>query len=117
LRKTNFADVTQLQVHVRLKPDIDPKKPAEWFTPSDAFLRAAGQELRAHKITYQSLPWYSNHAQVYWRLMDLGVMSFATDHPDVTLDAVKRYYAGESNDTSPAAGPIVPTNASEGKAK
>ena len=30
-----------------------------------------------------------------WKLLDLGVMSFATDHPDVTWDAVKQYYAGK----------------------
>jgi hypothetical protein len=30
---------------------------------------------------------------VYWKLMDLGFMSFATDHPDVTWDAIKSYYA------------------------
>lgn len=92
LRKTNFADVTQLQVHVHLKSPLDLSKP-DPFYPSDAFLRAAGQEVRAHGIVYQSLPWASTDPKVYHKLLDLGVMSFATDHPDVTTEAVKQYLA------------------------
>ena len=34
---------------------------------------------------------YEKHF-IYWKLLDLGLMSFATDHPDVTRDAVKAYY-------------------------
>jgi glycerophosphoryl diester phosphodiesterase len=96
LRKTDFADVTQLQIHVRMKPGVGlgEKDP---FTPSEAFLKEAGDELRKHGITYQCLPWDVNDPKVYWRLLDLGVMSFATDHPDVTTDAVRRYYVGQTN--------------------
>jgi glycerophosphoryl diester phosphodiesterase len=95
LKKTDFADVTQLQVHVRLKPDTDLTKP-DPFTPSDAFLREVGQELRPRGIVYQTLPWGANDPKVYWKLLDLGVAAFATDHPDVTTDAVKKYYAGQT---------------------
>ena len=28
---------------------------------------------------------------VYWKLLDLGVRSFATDHPEVTLEALRNY--------------------------
>ena len=31
--------------------------------------------------------------KIYWQLMDLGVMAFATDHPDITVKAVRDYYA------------------------
>ena len=95
LRKTNFADVTQLQIHVRMKPkmDLSAKDP---FTPSDAFLREVGAELRQHNIVYQCLPWGASDAKVYWKLLDLGVMSFATDHPDVTTAAVRQYYDGQT---------------------
>lgn len=95
LKKTNFADITQLQIHVRLKPKLDLSKP-DPFTPSDDFLREVGRELRSRGIVYQSLPWGAADPKVYWKLLDLGVMSFATDHPDVTLNAVKKYYAGET---------------------
>jgi len=90
LRKTEFADLTQIQVHVRLKPGADLAK-ADPFTISDAFLRDAGKELRARKILYQSLPWGAAQDKVYFRLLDLGVMSFATDHPKVTLETVRQY--------------------------
>ena len=48
--------------------------------------------LRRHGITYQTLPYGGSTKEVYWKLLDLGLMSFATDHPKVTWDAVKRYY-------------------------
>ena len=97
LKKTNFADITQLQIHVRMKPGatLDDQDP---FVPSEAFLKEVGGELRKRNIVYQCLPWGVSDPRVYWRLLDLGVMSFATDHPDVTTDAVRRYYAGQTTD-------------------
>lgn len=95
LRKTDFADVTHLQIHVRMKPNADLSRP-DPFTPSDAFLVEVGREVRPRGIVYQTLPWEAADPKVYWKLLDLGVMSFATDHPDVTLDAVKKYYAGQT---------------------
>jgi glycerophosphoryl diester phosphodiesterase len=106
LKKMNFADITQLQVHAKPKPGVDPAA-ADPFTPSDAFLREVGEELRRRKIVFQSLPWGSDDVRAYWKLLDLGVMSFATDRPDVTKEAVRRYYAGEGNPAGggkPAAG-------------
>jgi glycerophosphoryl diester phosphodiesterase len=94
LRKTNFADVTQLQIHTHL-PDgaktID-RHAANPFKESDAFLRARGEEVRAKGILYQTIPWGGATPEVYWKLLDLGFMSFATDHPDVTWRAVREYY-------------------------
>jgi glycerophosphoryl diester phosphodiesterase len=88
LRTTNFADITQLQIHVR------PQREGG-FLPSPAFLRKSGEELRTHGILFQTLPWGSTDRELYWQLLDLGVASFATDHPKVTLDAVKQYYERE----------------------
>lgn len=90
LRQTGLADLTQVQLHVRLKPKADLSQP-DPFTLSDAFLIETGRELREKKILYQVLPWGVTDAKVYARLLDLGVMSFATDHPRPTLDAVRRY--------------------------
>jgi glycerophosphoryl diester phosphodiesterase len=94
LRATNFADVTQLQIHTHLPEgattiDRDAVNP---FKESDAFLRARGEELRKHGILYQTLPYGGSTPEVYGKLLDLGFMSFATDHPDVTWAAVKAYY-------------------------
>ena len=89
LRKENFAGVTQLQIHVRTRKGPDG---AEELTPSAGFLATTGRELRGHGILFQALPWGSTDPKLYWRLLDLGVASFATDHPAVTLDAVRTYY-------------------------
>jgi hypothetical protein len=91
LRETGFADVTQLQIHVRPQPGDT----GAGFTPSPAFLRRAGRELRAHGILFQALPWGSTDPQLYRTLLDLGVASFATDHPEVTIQAVRDYYEQE----------------------
>jgi glycerophosphoryl diester phosphodiesterase len=92
LRAAEFKDITQLQVHVRLNTN---SASAEPFTLPRSFLRAVGEELRRHEILYQSLPWDVAEPKVYWQLLDLGVMSFATDHPDITLKAVRDYCAQE----------------------
>jgi glycerophosphoryl diester phosphodiesterase len=86
LRKTNFADVTQLQIHVRVAKD-------GVLTPSAKFLIAAGDELRQHGILFQVLPWDRSDPETFWRLMDLGAASFATDYPDVAMKAIRDYYA------------------------
>ncbi len=89
LRKTKFADITQLQIHVRPKPAED----GGGFLPSPQFLSEAGEELRTHGILFQTLPWGSTDRELYWQLLDLGVASFATDYPKVTLEALRQYYA------------------------
>jgi len=94
LRKTDFADVTQLQIHVRTAHDGD-------LTPSPQFLLQTGEELRRHGILFQTLPWDRKDAQVYWRLMELGVASFATDHPDVAMQAIRDYYRQKKNAPRP----------------
>jgi glycerophosphoryl diester phosphodiesterase len=86
LRRAGFAGMTQLQVHVRTTPTGD-------LIPSAAFLTQIGKESRSQDILFQTLPWGSTDPQLYWRLLDLGVASFATDHPVVTVDAVRKYYA------------------------
>jgi glycerophosphoryl diester phosphodiesterase len=85
LRKTKFADVTQLQIHVRTGKDGA-------LSPSPAFLVSVGEELRQHDILFQALPWDRKDPEICWRLMDLGVASFATDYPDVVMQAIRDYY-------------------------
>ena len=94
LRTTSFADVTQLQIHTRLPDGVTTiaRDAANPFTLSDKFLRERGDELRRHNILYQTLPWGGATREIYWKLLDLGFMSFATDHPDVTWAAVREYY-------------------------
>jgi hypothetical protein len=92
VRKERFAAVTQLQIHVRVQADGAMQPRAE-------FLKDVGQELRRHGVLFQTLPWECKDPQVFWRLMDLGAASFATDHPDVAMQAIRDYYAAESEST------------------
>ncbi|MCC9604310.1 hypothetical protein LOC68_00285 [Blastopirellula sp. JC732] len=95
LRATDFADVTQLQIHVHLTKPADQieRIDANPFEESDAFLIARGDELRKHGILFQTLPYGGASEAIYLKLLDLGFMSFATDHPHVTWSAVKAFYA------------------------
>ena len=96
VRAANFEGVTQVQIHVHLREDVPIKRDQpDLFKESDAYLRARGDELRERGILYQTLPYGkgAESPEVYWKLLDLGFMSFATDHPEVTWDVVKRYYA------------------------
>ncbi len=98
-RATKYAGITQLQIHVYPKKTSDSWAPPPDESPADnpfrlrnAFLIEVGQDLRAHGVTFQTFP-YTDDPSVYGQLLDLGVMSFATDHPDVTLREIKAYYA------------------------
>jgi glycerophosphoryl diester phosphodiesterase len=95
LRKNGFADVTQIQIHTHLVTDSKDITPASVnpFAESDQFLIDKGKEIRAHGILFQTLPYGGSTPGVYAKLLDLGLMSFATDHPDVTWDAIRQYYA------------------------
>jgi glycerophosphoryl diester phosphodiesterase len=96
VRAENYAGVTQVQIHTHLREDAAIKREQpNLFKESDDYLRARGEEFRKRGLLYQTLP-YGKGAEspdVYWKLLDLGFMSFATDHPDVTWDVVKKYYA------------------------
>jgi len=86
LRASNYADVTQLQIHVRTSPEGE-------ISPTAEFLMDAGEQLRRHGVLFQALPWDRKDAAIYGQLMDLGVASFATDYPDVAMDAIRDYYS------------------------
>jgi glycerophosphoryl diester phosphodiesterase len=94
LRETKFADVDQLQIHVRVAKDGA-------LSPDPEFLEAAGEELRRHDVLFQTFPWECDDPQVYRQLMDLGVASFTTDHPDVTMKAIRDYYAAAKSQPAP----------------
>lgn len=89
LEKNGFRAVDQLQIHVRAQGP-------QGISPSPEFLAAAGEQLRAHGILFQTLPWDVTDPAFFARLMDLGVASFATDYPDVAMAAVKSYYQSKA---------------------
>lgn len=92
LREEGFAGITQLQVHARIS-DLDKEDP---FIPSADFFRRTAEEMQRHGILFQSLPWGTSEPRAYWKLLDLGVESFASDYPQQTLQAVSDYYNGKS---------------------
>jgi glycerophosphoryl diester phosphodiesterase len=87
LRKTDFAGITHLQIHLQLI-DLDAKEP---FMPGSEFLRKLGQELKSRDILFQVLPTNSSDQRTYEKLLELGVASFATDYPETTLQAVQNF--------------------------
>ena len=96
VRAANYGGVTQVQIHVHLRDDAQEvrRDRPNLFKESDDYLIARGEEFRNRGILYQTLP-YGKGAdlpEVYLKLLDLGFMSFATDHPEVTWQAVKTFY-------------------------
>lgn len=94
-RARNFEDITQVQIHTSLTTASENinRESVNPFSPSDKFLISAGNILREKGILFQTLPWKGSTDKVYWKLLDLGLMSFASDHPDVTRKAIVDYYA------------------------
>lgn len=89
LREAEFKAITQLQIHVNLIADLSADEP---FSPSSRFLREVGEEIKPRGILFQSLPWKVADVAVYHRLMDLGAESFASDEPQVALEAARTYH-------------------------
>ncbi len=87
LRDVKFAHIDQLQIHVSIAEN-------GVFSPSETFLKRTGEELRRYGILFQTLSWtQGDRPETYQRLLDLGCVSFATDYPQETMDAIKAYYA------------------------
>lgn len=96
LRKAEFDGITQLQIHVRLPSETKEEiLPGESFTPSRAFLREVSEELSKRGILFQTLPYGAKDPAIYKDLLDAGLASFATDHPEVTWKAVREYYTAK----------------------
>lgn len=89
LKKENFVDITQVQIHVRQTPGSE-----GWtsFQPSEAFLKSVAAELKPRHILFQSLPWAADTPEIYRHLLTLGVESFATDHPDVVMPLMRAHF-------------------------
>ncbi len=92
-RAADFEGITQLQMHVRMKEKAEDivRTSVDPFNLSDAFLRTTADELKSRGIVFQTFPYGGFTPDIYWKLLDTGVVSFASDHPDVTQDAIRRY--------------------------
>ena len=92
--ETGFQGITQLQIHTHLSTGTtniarDAKDP---FAEPDSFLMDAGNQLRKHGVLYQTLTYGGASREIHWKLLDLGLMSFATDQPTMTKEAIAEYY-------------------------
>ena len=93
VRQREFEGITHLQIHVRAG-DLDSDKP---FAPSPAFLEAIRDELKSRDIVFQVYVVMCADRRAYVKLLELGVGSFATDYPQVTLDAVREFQRNKAN--------------------
>ena len=92
LRKTRFEGITQLQIHIFPREPEREATTGNRFTLSNGFIVELGHELRKRGILFQALPYTSDHS-VYAQLLDLGLMSFSSDYPDVALRELGACYA------------------------
>ncbi len=90
----NFEGLTQVQIHTHLTTASEnvTRESVNPFTGSDEFLIESGNVLRKRGILYQTLPYEGSTPGVFHKLLDLGLMSFSTDHPKVTMQALEDYY-------------------------
>ena len=102
LKRNDFVGVSQLQIHIepgweasgtRRNPATIRRNTIDPFLNTDAFLHSVAGDLERRGILFQVLPWKGTGdcEEVYWKLLDLGAKSFATDHPDLALRALAAY--------------------------
>lgn len=87
LRNTGFKGITTLQIHVKIINDSG----EQVYSPSLNFLAELAKELKNKGILFQTLPWEVNDPAVYTKLLEVGVESFATDYPEISLKAFMEY--------------------------
>ena len=87
----DFKGITHLQIHVHVN-DLNSDEP---FDPPGEYLRTLGKELKSRGIIFQVLPWECSDPRAYEKLLAIGAESFATDYPEVTLAAVKKFRKGD----------------------
>src|SRR5687767_14585903 len=87
LLNEDFSGITQLQIHVEAV-----RNNGDWqFKPALKFLRTIAAELKSSGVLFQSLPWKCGDAEVYRRLLEAGVQSFASDYPKVALRVLREW--------------------------
>jgi len=84
LQETKFEGLTTLQIHVKLDKH-------EQFTPDVDYLKICQAETERYGVLFQVLPWKINNPEVYQKLMDIGIRSFATDYPDMTVSIYNEF--------------------------
>jgi len=87
IRENQFEGITTIQIHVKY-PDEGSDQP---FKPSPDYLQARMKEVSAQGILFQVLPWRMVEPEVYTQLLELGVRSFATDYPVMTIEIYKEF--------------------------
>ncbi|MEA3286063.1 MAG: glycerophosphodiester phosphodiesterase family protein [Candidatus Marinimicrobia bacterium] len=87
IRENQFEGITTIQIHVKY-PDVESDQP---FKPAPDYLQARMKEVNEQGILFQVLPWRMVEPEVYTQLLELGVRSFATDYPIMTIDIYKKY--------------------------
>ncbi len=90
LERLGFAGVTQIQFHVGPRDDGDCDR-ADALTIPDAELARVGRVCREHGVLFQAGVFKCDDPRVFNRLLELGVMSFATDYPEITFAAVAEF--------------------------
>ena len=89
VRRGGFAGITQLQLHTQVGQ-------AGELSPTEGMLRALAEECRGRGIVLQTFP-FTDYlgapcaSDVYRRLLELGVTSFATDYPLEALRAIEAF--------------------------
>ena len=85
LRAANFAGVDHLVVHILAHMEND-----EPFSPSSEYLQKLNEEMKQRGVVFSVITWTEgDNPEVYRRLIKLGLTGFATDYPEVLLEAVK----------------------------
>ncbi len=89
LRKVDFADITQFQIHV----DVGDLTSTNPFSPRSAFLSEVAKEIKSRGILYSTWVRGSANPDAYRKLLDVGFNSFSSDDPHVALKVMREHIA------------------------
>ena len=98
LREKNFRGINRFHLHVTRDANGE-------LSPTPAFIRSHGDELRRRGIEFQAMPWPTptcpgakTDKALFRRLLELGAMGFGADRPDVAYEVLDEYFAAAPDD-------------------
>ena len=90
LEKEKFQDITEVQLHLNDAEICDPWR----YQLSPEFVTYALHTTQAAQVLLQTLPWKFERQDLF-RILDLGVRSFAVDFPNKFQKLCAEYFANQ----------------------
>lgn len=88
IKSNNYHGINQIQLHLNTRDTFD-----EWiYDLSSEFIKYALEETAKASINLELFPWKMNKQNIF-KMIDMGIVWFATDYPKNFKNILEEYYS------------------------